>query len=410
MEAVNRNLSGTGLASLNIKQSTIIVNLFVLIVFLQNPPWPLWDYWFPILFICFLMSSVLLYTRITTAKPINKSLFIFTCLLILFFVIFQSLQNFRTSSLVTIVIFYQLYFLSAEEKFKIINKITSVLAIIIAVSLPLWLINQYIFELPFGSDLTYGDWKGKNQTLVLENYYFFIQPKQQLINRFYSIFDEPGTLGTLSAFILFANKYNFKDKRNIIILAGAFFTYSFAFFVLTFVGLSLYFIRKPKLLIIYSILIAAIVLLTYNIIKSNPTFKATVSSRLTSTEASLKARTSKDVNIYFKKYISSGESIFGKGTGFLEKNPKLLAGQSFKFFMIENGFFGLMLVIGMYLFIYGENKFLMFSYLLLFLLSFLQRPFLFTPFQIIVYYAGISSLNYIPDSKYYKKLNGVSSQ
>jgi hypothetical protein len=250
--------------------------------------------------------------------------------------------------------------------------------------------------------MLYGDWKGKNQTLIIENFYFFVQPKNQVINRFYSIFDEPGTLGTLSAFILFANRYNFKDKRNIIILMGAFFTYSFASFILTFLGLSLYFIRKPKLLIIYSILIAAVVLITYNLIRENPTFRASISGRLASTESALKERNSKEVNAFFNKYIHSTESILGKGTSFLEKNPKLLAGQSFKFFLIENGFLGLLLVLGMYLFISGDNKFLMAVYLLLFLLSFLQRPFLFTPYQIIVYYAGIASLNYTPDSRILK--------
>ncbi len=387
---------------MKVNRSTLIVNLFVLMVFIQNLPWPVWNFWFPLLFICFLLSFILLFTRITNAKPVNIGLFVFTCLLLLFFIVFQSLQDFRTSSLVTIIIFYLLYYLSSEEKISIIYKITTILSIIIAISLPLWLINQYLFHLPFGYNMQYGDWKGKGQTLVLENYYFFIQAKTPL-NRFYSVFDEPGTLGTLSAFILFANKYNFRDKRNIIILAGAFFTFSLAFFILTFVGLSLYFIRKPKLLIIYSISIAALVFITYNLVKEMPAFKTNISSRLGSTETSLNTRTSKDVNIFFRRYITSPESILGEGTGFLAKNPKLLLGQGFKFFLIENGYLGLLLVIGMYLFIYGDNKFLMLVYLLLFLLSFLQRPFLFTPYQLIVYYAGISSLNYIPEARSYEK-------
>lgn len=388
---------------MKIKRSTIIVNLLVLIVLLQNPPWPLWNYWFPILFFCFLASSALLFDRIMKFKPIDKSLFLFTCVLLLFFVFFQSLQRFRTSSFVTIIIFYQLFFLSEEEKCSIINKITTILSLILIISLPLWLINQYIFHLPFGNDMLYGDWKGKNQTLIIENFYFFVQPKNQVINRFYSMFDEPGTLGTLSAFVLFANKYNFKDKRNIIILTGAFFTYSLAFFILTFIGLSLYFIRKPKLLIIYSILIVSVVFITYNLMKENPTFKASISGRLATTESSLKERNSKEVNKFFKNYVRSSDSIMGKGTGFFENNSKLLSGQSFKFFLIENGFLGLFLVLGMYLFMSGQNKFLMLTYLLLYLLSFLQRPFLFTPYQIILYYAGISSLNYLPDRRIIKK-------
>lgn len=379
-----------------VKKSTLIVNLFVAMVFMQNPPWPFWDYWFYFLFFCFVISSYLLFDRIATHRPINKDLFIFTCILLLFFVVFQSFQSFRTSSLVSIIIFYQLFFLTVEEKYSIINKITTILAIIIAVSLPMWLINQYVFELPFGYEMHYGDWKGKNQTLILENYYFFVDAQLEHIIRFYSVFDEPGTLGTLSAFLLFANRYNFRDKRILIILIGSLFTFSLAFFILTAVGLFLFYIRTLKLILISSITITVIVVSTITVFRHNPTFKGSVLNRITTVESALGERTSEETTAYFNNYISSMQSILGKGTGFFNKNPDLLFGNGFKFFLIENGFLGLLLVIGMYLFICGKANYLVVSYLILFLLSFLQRPFLFTPYQLIVFATGVTTLKYLP--------------
>ncbi len=57
----------------------------------------------------------------------------------------------------------------------------------------------------------------------MNNYLLFVTMATANTFRFYSMFDEPGVLGTLSAFVLFANKYDFKRKSNLIILIGAFF-------------------------------------------------------------------------------------------------------------------------------------------------------------------------------------------
>lgn len=396
----SRPVPGKGLT---FNKSTLIVNLFVLIVFLQNPPWPLWGRWFPPLFLCFLISSVLLLDRVLKTKIRNKYLFYFTFLLFLFFIGFQSLGDFRTSSLVTIVIFFQLFFLSFEEKCSILNKITSVLSLIITISLPLWLINQSVFSLPFGYDMQYGDWKGDNGKTIIENYFFFVQEKDYFINRFYSIFDEPGVLGTLCAFLLFANRYNFKDKRIIMILMGGIFTYSLAFFILTFVGLLLYYIRKPGVLTVVCISGLLIGIMTMSFLKEYAA-SAVVLDRLLSPQSSLESRASPDLDQYFSRYISSVEFILGKGTNFLENSKLNLGGQGYKIFLIENGIIGSILVIGMYLFTYPTNRYLIFSYFLIFLLSSLQRPFLFTPYQLIVYYAGVASLSYLP--KYKKRQGG----
>ena len=379
---------------LSINKSSFIVHIFVLIIFLQNCPWPLWEIWFPVLCVCTLTLSFLLSQRIIDF-PINKNIFLITFFLISFFLIFQAFQKFRTSSLITIFIFLFLFYLTTNEKIKIIDKITSFLSLIILISLPLWLINQFIFELPLSYEMHYGTWKGDAGLTVLQNYYFFIQEKHGLLNRFYSVFDEPGTLGTLSAFLLFANKYNLKDKRNIVILLGGFFTYSLAFFVLSTVGLILCNIKKLKailgIMVGFSIFIGTILYL----FKDNQIFNNVIAYRIINSEDAMGYRNSDEIKSYFANYIKSPDAILGKGTSFFMKNPSLAIGRGASYIdpVIENGFIGILIIICMYLFIKKENKYLHLSYLILFLLSFLQRPSLFTPWELIIYYTGLANLS-----------------
>jgi hypothetical protein len=376
---------------ISLNKSFTIINMMVMIVFLQNPPWFLWDYYYPILCFCVFISSIAIFDRVNHLPKNKLYLIFFTLILISFFVIFSSLQQFRSSSIITIIVFFQLFTLRQEEKISILNKITSILSFIVFISLSFWLINQFIYELPVFREMSYETWKGDAGQTVIDNYFFFVQEKNKIFHRFYSIFDEPGVLGTLSAFILFANNYNFKDKKNIIILVGAFFTFSLAFYLLTFIGLMLCYGRKPINLIITTIVIIIASFILPALLKENQAFQFSIIYRLSNkNEDSFESRTSNDLNKFFPNYIKSSDSILGMGTSFFDNNKNLNSGQGYQLFLIEYGFVGLFLVLGMYSLFHSNNKYLAYSYLLLFLLSFLQRPFLFTPWQLIVFHSGVS--------------------
>ncbi|MHA8084013.1 hypothetical protein U8695_00410 [Aquirufa antheringensis] len=372
-------------------KSSLVLNLFVFFVFLQNPPWPIWEIYFPILIVSVLLTFVLLFKRILAKKFIKINFLVLTSCLIFFFIFYQYFQKISISSSVTIIVFFLLNFLSEDEKCLILEKITSVLALIIAVSLPLWLINQFYYKFPFGYEMNYGDWKGDDGVTILENYYFFIQEKHDFLNRFYSVFDEPGVLSTLASFILFANKYNFRDKRNIIILLGAFFSYSLTFILLTIIGLILYNIRKPVFFIKFVSLVLVSGVLLFPILKDNATFNTSIISRVLVLNSSIEERTSDNLKSYFSGYVTSVDVILGKGLAFLGSRSDL-RGQGYQKFFIENGLIGSLLIILMYFSFIKKGGFIVYGYLILFLLSLIQRPFLFTPWQIIVFAVGISSL------------------
>ncbi|MEO0038714.1 MAG: hypothetical protein RIQ59_1925 [Bacteroidota bacterium] len=376
---------------MKLNTSSWVLNLFVFFIFLQNPPWPIWEFYFPILVICVLITFGLLFKRIISKKNVDAKFLVLTSCLILFFVFFQYFQKISVSSSITIIVFFLLNYISDDEKRIILNKLTSVLTIIIAVSLPLWLVNQFYYKFPFGYEMNYGDWKGDDGVTILENYYFFIQEKHDFLNRFYSVFDEPGVLSTLASFVLFANKYNFKDKRNFIILLGAFFTYSLTFILLTFIGLILYNFRKPVFFIkLFSFLLVISVLLL-PVLKENPTFNTSIISRVLVLNSSIEERTSDNLKYYFSDYLTSTDVILGKGMAFLGSRPDL-KGQGYQKFFIENGLIGSILVFLIYFSFNKKGEFLIFAYMALFLFSLIQRPFLFTPWQIIVYSIGAANL------------------
>jgi len=160
--------------------------------------------------------------------------------------------------------------------------------------------------------------------------------------------------------------------------------------------MTLYYIREPKKWLKYlSFCFVLLIILFTFFYKSEvfgEVFNVAIVDRLDRGSDAADSRISETTNRYFNTYITTGESILGKGTLFLKENPILMQGQGFQFFLIEYGFAGLFLVIGMYLFGIKENNFLLYSYLALFLFSFIQRPFLFTSWQLIIYYVGCENL------------------
>jgi hypothetical protein len=359
-------------------------------IFLQNPPWFLWgERGFLVLCLFVFLALFVLFNRIYE-KGVNDIVVCICLILLIFFVGYQSLIRFRTSSLVTILVFFLLFFLEDDEKTSILNKTTTILYFILLISFPLWIFDLVVNELPY-FEMTYGAWKGDGGSNVLRNHIFFIEIEDYI--RFYSIFDEPGVLGTLSAFLLFANKYNFRDRRIVTICIVSMFTFSLAYFVLTVVGFLLFHkcnpskILKPLLLI----LITGVVLISF--FDMWGTIDGLIFQRISSFNSSLGDRYSSTVNNLLYESINSGAIFLGEGVDYLSQIDGV-SGAGYKFFLIENGIVGFLLVFGMYLF--KRKAFRNYStniYLLLFVLSFLQRPYLFTSWQLILFYTGVSVLN-----------------
>jgi hypothetical protein len=232
----------------------------------------------------------------------------------------------------------------------------------------------------------------KGTPTIMENHFFFVKYPDVNFDRFYSVFDEPGVLGTLSAFVLFANQYNVKKKRVAIILIGSLFTYSLAFYVLTFIGyLFFLFFKKKKTGILSFVILVSVLGMVY-VSNNKDIYQNPLLHRFQNLDQQLDKRSSINLQNYFSDFIKSRDAFFGKGFSFISES-NMFSGASYIFFIIEYGIIGAICLLLIYLsFIRKGNRF---SYFLLFFffLSFLQRPGAFTAWQILLFICCIAAID-----------------
>lgn len=368
-----------------------VVSLIVAVIILcLNPIWPLWGGKGTAISYCLLIVLFgIKVSSIVNASMLLKywSAFIFLCIC---FLIHPLFVGFHASNVLIIMSFLLALGLDESEKVQALDIFTKILACIISISLPAWLIHVFVFEFPSFGEIDNSEFKGS--VYPMNNYLLFVTMATANTFRFYSMFDEPGVLGTLSAFVLFANKYDFKRKSNLIILIGAFFSFSLAFYILTFMGYlfqSLKSVRKFLLSIFFLLLLAFI---AYSTLKDNLAFQYSVVERISGGGVdNLDNRTGYQASRFYKSFVYTPEALLGIGYNKM-MDKQLKEGQSYKLFIIEYGFLSIVCLLFAYYILAGKkNPDILFFYLL-FILSFLQRPFAFTVWQFLIFSCATASL------------------
>jgi len=356
---------------------------------MQNPIWPLWGIWGTWLG----YSSVfLLYIIMQKNKQLSIRVSDLMILILMFFVflIIPCFYAFRTSSLFIVLSYFLALNIDRINGKKTLDYISSFLYWVILVSLPAWLIHLNLFEFQNFGQLDLSEMKGA--PYIYNNYILFVMDATRDYYRFYSVFDEPGVLGTLSAFVLYGNKYNFKRKENIVILIGCLFTYSMAFYMITLLGWLYQSAISFKRLIMSIVAIILVVGILVYFMADDQAFQQSVIERFTDVGLDrVEGRTGSNVNVFWDKYIASSDVFLGMGTSFINDNLSGF-GNSYKRFVIEYGLIGTILLIVMYFHLVKRWNRLTLGFFVLFFLSFLQRPLAFSSWQIFVFIAVISNL------------------
>jgi hypothetical protein len=128
-----------------------------------------------------------------------------------------------------------------------------------------------------------------------------------------------------------------------------------------------------------------LIILAIPYIVTSETFVRVVASKFsTDTSAMVDSRIDYDINKYYEDHIYSSSMFFGIGTkGIAEKKiPERL---SFKLFLIEYGWLSLFFLLLYYNSIITKRSLVSYMILFLFFLSFLQRPFLWTSWEILLF-------------------------
>ena len=293
-----------------------------------------------------------------------------------------------------IIIFPTLTLLGATNKLlsEVLILTSKWIAIILVPGIILHLIN-FIYPLrPIGPEII------SNLYGHFNNYILYIKSTEQLgyIFRFSSIFFEPGHLGMILSYYLFALKYNYKDIIVWILTIALLLSLSLAGYVLFICGIILYSISinlktTIKYIIIGSInIIIFSYLLTLFIDKPYITYikSATIERLEFDEKQGIKGnnRNNESVDLAFKRFITSPNALWGMGIERFTKeaNKKGWVAAGYKAFILNYGLISLLLI-GYVYYKIGRKKKITFCFFLLIFISFLQRGYPFWAAWLVPY-------------------------
>jgi len=341
---------------------------------------------------CFLLFRLILYTKKYKNRTIVYSVMV--CVVFAFLTLFMvrlrgvgglgGILNFIR--LLTVFIFVMM--MNNDEKKNIVSMTTNLYAWIVGISMAGYMFLLMGLNLPYSiimvpDDLFYPP---------MQNYGIFIllssDGRFDNFFRFQSVFTEPGHLGTISAILLYVNRYELKRKSVLVIFISVLLSLSFAAYVLAGLGYLICIIAKSKnfykTILKIGIVTTLVFVLGLYYYERHPDsiFSIVVLSRfgfgdgITATEA-LEGRT-RGINHFYETQFLTSTRSFLWGANLTESQHFVLFGRggvnSYRVFLIQNGIIAMILLLLMYFSIVAiaPSK-LGFGLLFLCSMSFLQR-------------------------------------
>ena len=305
-------------------------------------------------------------------KKISKNQIILSSLLLLLllYLITQTSVTGLISNLFLLVIF----FLKSDFKIKLLDCVISVFAIGVGISLLVYILVCWL-SMPFPSQVL-EPLNPLKETEYLQYPFLVVynSPYNFANMRFYSVFDEPGVVGTVAALLLYSNEYKLNSWKFIIIFIAGIFSFSFFFIVMSF----LYLFRKSYIkYILFFIVFSIIIYLLFKdfFIKNGELFNSLIFSRFTADGNYGGDRVSSLFNREYYEFLVSNDVFFGRGS---EELSKILSGgSSYKSLVYSNGviwFIGVCLFFILNILTISQNKKIVFYSTIIFLGVLYQRP------------------------------------
>jgi hypothetical protein len=215
---------------------------------------------------------------------------------------------------------------------------------------------------------------------------------ENIVFRLQAMYDEPGLLGTIAALMLLADKVNLQKKSNIIIFIGGLMSLSLAFYLL--ISFFFFFYSKQYLKVILSLILSIGII--YLVLPNNiqKEIKIRTIDRLSLNDNyTIKGYNRDSEDSYnYENWQQSDIFYFLFGT-----NANADGSSSWKNILAYHGYMGFMVLTIIYFLLFQ-----LFSYklnydtvifILLFFLSFLQRPNIVSPVYILIFSYAIIILS-----------------
>lgn len=164
------------------------------------------------------------------------------------------------SGLITALTICSIFLIDKITIHKILDSLFVILSAIVAFGIIAFLLRFFnLYNFPQIATVRIEG--GNDYAVFLFHTYTKLDNGLLLDFRFTSIFDEPGYLGTIIAFYLIYQDFNFNKLPNIILFIGGLFTFSLAFYILVLPFLFFNIIKKGRIveLLIFSIIVVVLI-------------------------------------------------------------------------------------------------------------------------------------------------------
>lgn len=325
-----------------------LFNLGILIAFLGSlNPWFMWPigHLFPIPAAVFVFASYML-SRTMSQPLFTRNDYLLPLLAFFLYFFYERLSlsmsiNGYIVGLFRGMVFLALFRLSYDAMHQMIVFVAKFMGVLLAFSLLGLFLYLSGFPLP-STNAQFGEFYSYT------NYYLFMLDDRamfQIIPRFHSVFIEPSHIGTACAFLLFAQRGQWRKWYNVILLVTLFLTFSLASYIylVVIVFLNLWirgrqFVRK--LLAALAVLaVAVIVTFTYN--DGNNMVHDLILLRMEIDDGEMAGdnRVSSNFEGDYENFVASNDIVLGR-----EMDTSEFGNAGYRVFFYEHGLVGIVLV------------------------------------------------------------------
>ena len=378
---------------MRIKLYRVHIAVFVVCFFIISLPFYVWDYGW-VRHIAELVCLLFFIDNVTKSyrHSIRQSNVVILFLSLIFYLSLRNfdLGNFNSISLILNILLCSVFFVPKGKILEYYDTYKTFISSFFLLSL-----FVYIVVLWFNIDLPYESIKALNP-IKPDNYraYPFLTVYDSEYGfvkfRFCGPYDEPGVVGTLSAIILYGDKYNLKDYRNIIFLLAGVASFSMFFFVVTIVY---FFIFKGRYIVsfIFFAIVASIIYWG----RDSEVVKSLVFERF-DIYINGGGRTTDLFDAVYSEFIRTPNIFWGVGKDEMAKLLAETGASSYKSVIYGYGIIGFVLVILVWLYFSFSSlreyrNWVIFSFI--FLAVFYQRPTLFEPYYYFLFVSIISKMS-----------------
>lgn len=236
------------------------------------------------------------------------------------------------------------------------------------------------------------------------NYYLFVvQVDMRFFTRFSSVFVEAGYVGMVSAILLYVNGYSWKKWENVVMTIALIWSFSLAGYLLYICGILLHLLTQNngpmkffRTLVCIIVGISAAFAVVNHL--NGDILDDLILSRLefdSSKGVSGNNRNTRNFNRRFNNLNESGELVFGVGTEEYNKGRYGFNNSSYKNFIVEQGYIGLILLwSAMFLYFRAYPSKRGRNFMILMALSFLQRPYMLWAVESYTFLCAITCYHY----------------